>query len=194
VSQVCCCPNKRLKLPGAWVGRIAFPRQPALFLCGSAALRQRVLRPQLKRDPLGRYLMTLRPLALGLALLSTIAVDCYQYALVTAPLTEPLDSTCLKAALARRLGAPSLRPILEKRTQHTPAALWLYYGHASFTQIYADSVVTLTAAQPISSGLFSHRSAEQDSVSRGLGVHVLAVRDACGGRALAGRPELTFGR
>ena len=43
----------RLKLPGARVGRIAFPRWPAFFVSDSIALRQRALRPQLKRDPLG---------------------------------------------------------------------------------------------------------------------------------------------
>jgi len=46
-------PNQRLKLAGALAGRIAFPRWPAFVFCGSTALRQRALRPQLKRDPLG---------------------------------------------------------------------------------------------------------------------------------------------
>jgi hypothetical protein len=45
-------PNKRLKLAGARVGRIAFPRSSA-SLSGSIPLRLRSLRPQLKRDPLG---------------------------------------------------------------------------------------------------------------------------------------------
>jgi hypothetical protein len=157
-------------------------------------LRRRSLRPQLKRNPLGRYFMTLRPLALGLSLLCTLGVDCWQYAVATAPLAEPLDSTCLKNALAQRLGAPSMHPVLEKRDRTMPAALWLYYGHASYTQTYGDTVVALTAAQPVSSGLFSHPTAKQDSVSRQLGAHLLAVRDACGGRSLPGRPELTFGR
>jgi hypothetical protein len=138
--------------------------------------------------------MNVRALGLGLSLLTTLAVDCYHYAVATAPLAEPLDSTCLKAALTRRLGAPSMRPVIEKRTRRTPAALWLYYGHASYTQTYADSVVTLTAAQPVGSGLFSHPRARQDSVSRQLGADVLAARDACGGRAMPGRPELTLGR
>ena len=45
-------PNQRLKLPGDRGEELrCLADQP--FFCGSAALRQRVLRPQLKRDPLG---------------------------------------------------------------------------------------------------------------------------------------------
>jgi hypothetical protein len=96
--------------------------------------------------------MTLRPLALGLSLLCTLGVDCWQYAVATAPLAEPLDSTCLKNALAQRLGAPSMHPVLEKRDRTMPAALWLYYGHASYTQTYGDTVVALTAPAPCAPG------------------------------------------
>jgi len=52
--------NKRLKLPGALVGRIAFPSLASLFVCGSSALRQRAWRPQLKRDSLGGHGRQLR--------------------------------------------------------------------------------------------------------------------------------------
>src|SRR5207249_3225136 len=46
-------PNKRLKLSGARVGRIAFPRRLVFVSAVPTTLRQRALRPQLKRDPLG---------------------------------------------------------------------------------------------------------------------------------------------
>ena len=47
-------PNKRLKLTGARVGRIALPPWLASFVCGSISLRPRAVRPPLKREPLGR--------------------------------------------------------------------------------------------------------------------------------------------
>jgi hypothetical protein len=124
--------------------------------------------------------------------------DPILYARATAPLVVPVDSVCLKGALARRFGKPSMRPILQKRTRTSPAELWLYYDRASFTQIFADSgLATLVAAKPVSKGLeavFSPPRARQDSVSRRLGRDLLAVRDACGGRPPPGRPELTFDR
>jgi len=53
-------PNKRLKLTGARnQGRIALPRRPALFICRSTTLRPPLLRPQLKRDPLGSVMRLL---------------------------------------------------------------------------------------------------------------------------------------
>ena len=49
-------PNKRLKLPGARkLRKNCVASLAGLFVCGSTTLRQRALRPQLKRDPLGRY-------------------------------------------------------------------------------------------------------------------------------------------
>src|SRR6266480_4465016 len=48
-------PNMPLEAGGrSQVGRNCVASLASLFLCGSTALRQRVLRPQLKRDPLGR--------------------------------------------------------------------------------------------------------------------------------------------
>jgi hypothetical protein len=48
-------PNKRLKLPGRLqVRKNCFHSQASSPFCSTAALRQRALRPQLKRDPLGR--------------------------------------------------------------------------------------------------------------------------------------------
>jgi hypothetical protein len=48
-------PNKRLKLAGALVGRIAFPRWLAFLSAAPPPCARRALRPQLKRDPLGSY-------------------------------------------------------------------------------------------------------------------------------------------
>src|SRR6266480_4086594 len=61
-----------------------------------------------------------------------------------------------------------------------------------------DSVcATLSSAKPIDSGfvaaLLPSRTV-MDSVGRQLGAEVLAARDACGGRARPGLPELTIGR
>ena len=123
--------------------------------------------------------------------------DPMLYARARTSLVAPVDSACLKQALTSRLGEPSLRPVLEKRTRSTPAAVWLYYGHASFTQTYTDSGATLSAAEPVAQGLevlFSSRRTVQDSVSRQLGVEILAVRDTCGGRTVPGTPELTYDR
>ena len=121
--------------------------------------------------------------------------DPIVYARATTRLVAPVDSVCLKDALARRRGSPSLRPSLKKRKRREPAALWLYYGDASFTQTYPDSgAAALSAAQPIASGLavLGRTRKTQDSVSRQLGRELLAVRDACGGRLPPDRPELEF--
>ena len=145
--------------------------------------------------------MDIRKLALTAGLLWGLALqgcDPILYATATAPLVAPVDSACLKDALAQRLGSPSMRPMLVKRTRTRPAVLWLYYDHASFTQTYADGgLASLVAAQPVASGLqamFWPPRARHDSVSRRLGHELLAVRDACGGRAPPDRPELTFDR
>ncbi len=132
-----------------------------------------------------------------LSILSLQSCDPILYAWASAPLIAPVDSVCLRDALTSRLGSPSMQ-VVEKPTRRTPAALWLYYGHASFTQTYADSgAVTLEAAQPVASGLqalFAPPRAIQDSVSRQLGREILAARDACGGQAPPGRPALTLDR
>ena len=47
-------PNKRLKLSGRSCGKNCVPSLASLFVCGSNSLRPRAVRPQLKRDPLGR--------------------------------------------------------------------------------------------------------------------------------------------
>jgi hypothetical protein len=130
--------------------------------------------------------------------LSLPSCDPILYARATAPLIAPVDSVCLKNVLTKRLGSPSMHSFVERRTRRTDAALWLYYGHASFTQIYSDSgSAALTAAEPVASGLqalFWPPRTTQDSVSRYLGREILAARDSCGGRPQPGRPELTVGR
>jgi len=124
--------------------------------------------------------------------------DMYLYANATAPLLAPVDSVCLKDALTKRLGAPSMRPVVEKNSGRRPAALWLYYDRASFTQTYPDTGgSTLSAAQVVAAGLFATRARfrrAQDSVSHQLGSTILAVRDDCGGQSVPGRPEITYPR
>src|SRR6266568_2701893 len=100
--------------------------------------------------------------------------DLPVYASADAPLAAPIDSVCLDSVLARR------------------------YGHAIFRLTYSDSgFATLSSAKPIDSGfvaaLLPSRTV-MDSVGRQLGAEVLAARDACGGRARPGLPELTIGR
>ncbi|SRR6266545_760387 len=124
--------------------------------------------------------------------------EMYLYANATAPLVAPVDSVCLKDALTKRLGSPSGGPQVEKSSGRRPAALWLYYERASFTQTYPDTGgSTLSAAQVVGAGVFAtrrrfHRA--QDSVSHKLGSTILAVREDCGGQSVPGLPEITYPR
>jgi hypothetical protein len=143
--------------------------------------------------------MALRLALTGAVVSVAIALSCdpIVYARASAPLVVPVDSACLNRTLASRLGAPSLKPVFEKQTRYFPAALTVYYDRASFTQTYPDSgEATLTAAEAIAGGIgvFSYSHAKRDSISRQLGNVVLAARDACGGRAVPGRPEITYPR
>ncbi len=124
--------------------------------------------------------------------------DPYLSATATAPLLAPVDSVCMKDALTKRLGTPSGGPLVEKSSGGRPAALWLYYEHASFTQTYPDTGgSTLSATQVVAAGIFATRTRfhrAQDSVSHQLGSTILAVRDNCGGQRVPGRPEITYPR
>src|SRR6266550_1013361 len=89
-------------------------------------------------------------------------------------------------------------PIARSRTKTRSAVRWLHYGRAIFRLTYSDSgFATLSSAKPIDSGfvaaLLPSRTV-MDSVGRQLGEDVLAAREACGGRARPGLPELTIGR
>ena len=124
--------------------------------------------------------------------------DLPVYASASAPLVAPVDSVCLNATLARRFGPADAPPIFRSQTTNRPAVRWLHYGHAIFRQTYSDSGFgSLNAAKPVDTGLVAAllpSRALLDSVGRQLGAAVLAARDACGGRARPGLPELTIGR
>ncbi len=124
--------------------------------------------------------------------------DLPVYASADAPLAAPIDSVCLDSVLARRYGHADAPPIARSGTKTRSAVRWLHYGHAIFRLTYSDSgFATLSSAKPIDSGfvaaLLPSRTV-MDSVGRQLGAEVLAARDACGGRARPGLPELTIGR
>ncbi len=142
-------------------------------------------------------LRRLRDVAGAVCVLTLGSCDPIVYARATTPLVAPLDSVCLKGALSRRLGPPSIQPVMTRRTGTRAAELTFYYGHASFTQNYPDSgQVSLTATEPIAGGhqaLAGAGQSSRDSVTRSLGQDLLAVRDACGGKSPPGVPDLRAG-
>src|SRR5256885_11888408 len=124
--------------------------------------------------------------------------DLPVYASADAPLAAPIDSVCLDSVLARRFGHADAPPIARSGTKTRSAVRWLHYGRAIFRQTYSDSGFgTLSAAKPVDTGLVAALLPSRpllDSVGHQLGAAVLAARDACGGRARPGLPELTIGR
>ncbi len=137
---------------------------------------------------------TIRSTAGVLCVLGLVDCDPIVYARATTPLIAPIDSACLKQALASRLGAPSMRSGFEKGTHSRAATLTLYYNRTSFKQTYPDTgLASLAASQPLAAGLKALRNSapvSKDSADRQLERELLSVRDACGGQAPPGSPEL----
>jgi len=141
---------------------------------------------------------TRTPLGTAFLLLLVGGCDPNISAHARAALLAPLDPVCLQDALSRRYGPADMRPTRIAGTGTSPTEVWLYYGHASFTQTYSDSgLATLSASKTVSTSIFAALSpprARMDSVGKQLGNELLAARDACGGRPPANVPEITVGR
>jgi len=117
----------------------------------------------------------------------------------TALLLAPVDSACLRAVLAERVGAETMRPTMQKRTRYHPASLYLYHGRwATWSQTYPDSgYASLSAEQDVAHGfkaIFSPPRVVQDSVRRWLGSVLIEARDRCGGRAPPDQPDVVHAR
>ena len=123
------------------------------------------------------------------------------YAKATVPLVAPVDSTCLERALTTRFGPADMKPFVEEPVgtrEKSPLMLTFYYHRSMFRQTYGDTgLSSLFGAKSVGDGIFTALwppHARLDSVGHALGVELLELRNACGGRTPPGVDEVTIGR